>query len=173
MENKDTKITRVDFDEKGKRTHYEDIEVGLYMGEMDWVIEPDMVTKQCQVDDDYNEFYMRDDTVFGGRIVPPQIAYRPPRWLVSRNYNIRGVFYKWEFENVRPMKPGQKMKISGYVTDKWIKNNKEFVQYDAQGVDEEGNVLFTTRRVHALDVIDRDAPRAGEGVDSGIKKEKL
>ena len=171
MEN--TNVTRVERDEKGLRTRYEDIEVGLDMGEIDWEIDPADVEKQCRIDDDYNEWYMKDETPFGGRIVPPQITYRPPRWLISRHYNIRGVFYKWEFENVRPMHPGQKLKITGKVTDKWVKNNKEFVQYDATGTDEDGNVCFTTRRVHALDVIDRSAPRAGEGVDSGIKKEQL
>lgn len=173
MENANGAVTRVEFDERGARTHYEDIEVGLDLGELDWEINADMVEKQCRMDDDYSEFYVRDDTVLGGRIVPPQITYRPPRWLISRHYNIRGVFYKWEFENVKPIRPGQKLRISGCVSGKWVKNNKEFVQYDATGVDEEGNVLFTTRRVHAIDVIDRNAPRAGEGVDSGIKKEKL
>lgn len=167
------KVTRVERDDKGIRTRYEDIEVGMELGEIEWEITSEMVAKQMSVDEDYSLWYVSDETPFEGRICPPQITYRPPRWLISRHYNIRGVFYRWEFENRAPIKPDSVIKITGRVTNKWIKNNREYVEYEAEGKDEVGNVLFQTKRVHVLDVIERNAPREGTGVDSGVKKESL
>jgi len=164
--------TRVAQDEKGERTKYEDIEVGKDLGVIEWEVTPELIDKQCEMDDDYHEWY-KLDSPYGGRIAPPQIPYRPPRWLLSRNYNIRGVFYKWEFENVNPIKPNRKIKVSGRIVDKWIRKDREYFQYEAVGEDEEGNTLFKTSRVHALDVIKRTMPREGVGIDSGIKKEQL
>ena len=43
------------------------------------------------------------------RVAPPQIQYRPPRWLLSRNYNVRGVFFRWEFEHKAPLHAGVKI----------------------------------------------------------------
>jgi hypothetical protein len=40
--------------------------------------------------------------------------------------------------------------------------------YEAEGVNEEGAIVFRTKRAHALDYIPRTAPRAGIGVDSGL-----
>lgn len=163
---------RVLMDARGKRTSFDEIEIGTDLGQMEWVVTEEMVDMQCFMDADYHEWYYLGSP-FEGKIAPPQINYRPPRWLFSRKYNVRGLFYKYEFENVNPIKIGAKMTISATITDKWIKNNREFVQYDAEAVDESGNVIFRTRRVHVLDFIERSAPREGVGIDTGIKKEKL
>ena len=174
MEEKKKVLTRIDHDESGPRTRYEEIVVGGELGSLEWEVTEEDIAKQCLIDDDYCEWYVSDDTPWGGQIAPPQVNYRPPRWLLSRNYNIRGVFYKWEMENYVPLKPGMKVKVSGRIKDKWIKHNKEFVSYEVIGEDmADGTLLFRTVRAHALDVIDRDAPRAGEGVDSGPKPEKI
>jgi hypothetical protein len=159
-------------DAKGKRTTFEEIEIGIDLGQMEWIFTEEMIDTQCLMDDDFHEWY-GIDSPYGGTIAPPQINYRTPRWLFSRKYNVRGLFYKFEFENVNPIKPNTKLTISAKVTGKWIKNDREFVQYDAEAVDEQGNVIFRTRRVHALDYIKRTAPRDGVGIDSGIKKEKI
>ena len=164
--------SRVARDSHGERTSYEDIEVGKDLGVIEWVVTPEAIDKQCKVDEDYHEWFMVGSPL-GYRLAPPQIQYRPPRWLLSRNYNIRGVFWKWEFENVNPIKPNKKILVSGKIVDKWIKNDREFVQYEAIGKDEDGVLLFTTQRVHVLDVIKRNVPRQGDGVDSGIKREQI
>ena len=167
-----TAQTRVAFDEKGKRTTYEEIEVGADLGTMEWKITEEDIEKQCNLDDEYH-FWYSVGSPFGGRIAPPQLQYRPPRWLISRTYNIRGVFYKWEMENIRPLKAGMTVTLRGRIASKWIKNDREFVKYETEGYDENGELLFRTGRVHALDVLKATAPREGAGVDSGIKKEKI
>lgn len=163
---------RVAEDANGPRTSFDEIEVGRVLGEMDWVVTPEMIEKQCDMDADYHTWYFLDSP-WGGRIAPPQISYRPPRWLLSRTYNVRGLFVKWEMENVKPIKPGVTMRVTAKVIDKYVRKEREFVVYEAEAKDPAGQVIFRTRRTHVLDVIERSAARAGLGVDSGIKAEKI
>ena len=164
--------TRVARDEFGERAKYEDFEIGADLGTLEWTVSAEDVAKQCSIDDDYHERY-----ALGGddpeRFAPPQIQYRPPRWLLSRNYNVRGVFYRWKMENVKPIRAGETYLVSGRVANKWIRNNREFVEFDFEARDQDGEVVFRTTRVHALDIIERTAPREGHGIDSGIKQEKI
>jgi acyl dehydratase len=163
---------RVAEDANGPRTSFEEIEVGRVLGEMEWVVTPEMIQKQCDMDADYHTWYFLDSP-WGGRIAPPQISYRPPRWLLSRTYNVRGLFVKWEMENVKPIRPGVTMRVTARVSDKYVRKEREFVVYEAEAKDPEGHVVFRTRRTHVLDVIERTAARAGKGMDSGIKAEKI
>jgi acyl dehydratase len=167
--------TRVEEDAKGRRTRFEEIEVGRDLGSLEWTVTPEDIEKQCAADEDYDDAYFLETFLEtdGIRIAPPQIQYRPPRWLLSRTYNIRGVFYRWEFENRRPIRCGETLTIKGRVADKWIKNEREFVAFEFVAESSTGEVVFLTRRTHALDVIRRTAPRSGEGVDSGVKPERL
>lgn len=164
--------TRVAADSHGARAQFADIEVGQSLGEMEWVVTEEMIETQCAIDADYDVWYSLTSP-WGGRIAPPQISYRPPRWLLSRTYNIRGLFVRWEMENVRPIKPGVKLRVAARISDKYVKNEREFVVYEAEAADPDGNVVFRTRRTHVLDFIERTAQRAGEGIDSGIKAERI
>lgn len=164
--------SRVARDEHGERAKFEDIEIGADLGSLEWSVTADDVAKQCLIDDDYHENYALGD-FDAGKFAPPQIQYRPPRWLFSRTYNVRGVFYRWKFENVKPIRVGEKYLVTGRVANKWIKNNREFVAFEFEAKDEKDDVVFRTTRVHALDVIERTAPREGQGIDSGIKQEKI
>lgn len=163
---------RMERDAQGERALFEDIEVGLDLGSLEWTVNAEDIDKQCAVDEDYDPFFMVDSP-WGGPVAPPQIQYRPPRWLLTRTFNIRGVFYRWEFENRKPIKPDVPITVSGTVAEKWVKNEREFVAFEFTGTDPDGEILFVTRRVHVLDVIERSAPRAGVGVDSGFKPEKI
>lgn len=109
----------------------------------------------------------------GARIAPPQITYRPPRWLFSRAHNVRGLFVRWESETFRTIEPNTTIKVTGSIVEKFVKKDREFVVYEAEGKDAVGNLIFRTRRTHVLDFVERSAPRAGVGIDSGIKPEKL
>lgn len=166
------KKARIAEDEHGVRASYEEIEVGRDLGTLEWVISAADIDKQCRIDEDYDPRYSL--AVAGDdRIAPPQIQYRPPRWLLSRNYNVRGVFYRWDFENLAPLKPDSPITVSGKIVNKWIARGREYVEFEAVGKDPEGRELFRTRRTHVLDMIDRNAPREGRGLDSGIKTEKI
>jgi hypothetical protein len=167
-----TTPTRVAEDEHGKRSTFEEIEVGKDLGEIEWRITREDVEKQCRIDHDYHPWYVLGPSG-GNPIAPPQIQYRPPRWLIARTYNVRGLFYKWEFENVAPLPVDVPIRVRGRIVDKWIERDREYVKFEAIGTDGAGQVLFRTMRTHVLDVLKRTAPRQGRGLDSGIKSEKL
>jgi acyl dehydratase len=163
---------RIAEDEHGPRVVYDDIVVGQDLGSLQWTVTEEDIDKQCRVDEDYDDAFSLGAR-YDGRVAPPQIQYRPPRWLLSRNYNVRGVFYKWEFEHLAPLRPGVTITVSGTVTDKRIVRGREHVEFESVGRDEKGEILFRTRRTHVLDMADRSAPRAGRGIDSGVKSEKI
>ncbi len=163
--------TRVLEDRQGRRAAFEDIEIGHALGEMEWHITDELIDLQCQLDQDFDPLFFPQ----GGanRVAPPQITYRPPRWLFSRAYNVRGLFVRWENENFRAIEPNTTIKVTGMIVDKYIRKDREFVVYQAEGKDAQGNVVFRTKRTHVLDVVERTAPREGAGIDSGIKPEKI
>lgn len=156
----------------GKRATFDEIEIGRELEQFDWVVTDEDIEKQCRLDEDFHPWYVIESP-WGGRVAPPQIQYRPPRWQITRTYNIRGVFYKWEFENLKPIKPGQTITITGRILDKWIRNEREFVKFESVGIDAAGDRVFVTQRTHVLDMVERTAPRAGAGIDSGHKPEKI
>jgi hypothetical protein len=161
-------------DSFGKRAEFDEIEIGHELEPLEWVVTDEDIEKQCRIDEDYLEDYVLGSALAGGaRIAPPQIQYRPPRWMLTRTYNVRGVFYKWEFETFKPILPGEKIMVTGKIVDKWVKNEREFVTFEAIGHDEAGEKVFSTLRTHVLDMVERTAPREGEGIDSGHKPEKI
>ena len=161
-------------DSFGKRAEFDEIEIGAPLETMEWVVTEDDIEKQCRIDEDYCEDYvLASPLADGSRIAPPQIQYRPPRWMLTRTYNVRGVFYKWEFESFKPILPGEKITVTGKIVDKWIKNEREFIKFEAIGHDEAGEKVFSTLRTHVLDMVERSAPREGSGIDSGHKPEKI
>ncbi len=164
-------MTRVDRDAQGKRATFDEIEVGADLGEIEWTVDEAAIDTQCRLDSDYDAWYSLESP-WGARVAPPQTTYRPPRWLLSRRYNVRGLLYKWQLENVRPIQAGTVVSVKGWIKDKYVKNEREFVVVAAEGRDA-GGVVFRTERTHLLDVLDRATPRAGEGVDSGIKPERI
>ena len=164
--------TRIAEDEHGKRTTFDEIEVDKDLGAIEWRIGPEDVDKQCRIDNDYHPWYFLGGPD-GRRVAPPQIQYRPPRWLISRTYNVRGLFYKWEFENMAPLPVDAAITVSGRIVRKWVEREREYVTFEAVGRDATGVVLFTTLRTHVLDVLKRTTPREGRGLDSGIKSEKI
>ena len=166
-----TAKARVLEDAKGRRATYEEIAIGQSLGEMDWQITDELIDLQCQLDQDFDPLFF---PVAGQpRIAPPQITYRPPRWLISRAYNVRGLFVGWEMESFGEIRAGKTVKVSGTIVDKYVKKDREYIVYEAVGRDEAGAVLFRTRRTHVLDFVERTAPRSGAGIDSGIKPEKI
>ena len=163
--------TRVSKDSQGERAAFDDIEIGHSLGQMEWQITDELIDLQCQLDQDFDPMYFPQGDA--ARIAPPQITYRPPRWLFSRAYNVRGLFVRWENESFRAIEPNTTLTVTGTIVDKYIRKEREFVVYQAEGRDAAGNLVFRTKRTHVLDFVERSAPREGAGIDSGIKPEKI
>jgi acyl dehydratase len=163
-------LTRAAYDDHGKRATYEEIEVGAPLGELEWVATPEMIEEQCRIDGDYDPAY--GETAGAARIAPPQLTYRPVRWLLSHTYNVRGMFYRWKMQNFRPIRAGATLTIRAWIADKYVRNEREFVVYAAEGSDA-GGLVFRTERTHVLDFIPRTAPRSGKGFTTSLNPEGL
>lgn len=160
-------MVRVERDATGnRRTTYEEIEVGAELGEIEWSVTREQVDGLIENDFDYHEWYEKESP-FGPPVVPPMATYPPVRILLTKKYNVRGLFFHYQSEFFRPIFYGEVLKITGRVIDKWIKRDREYFQYEAVARDTEGRLVFRTQRAHALDYIPRTAPRAGVGLDSG------
>ncbi len=166
-----TAKARVLEDAKGRRATFDDIAVGQTLGQMEWQITDELIDLQCQLDQDFDPLFFPQQG--GKRIAPPQITYRPPRWLISRAYNVRGLFVGWEMESFRAIEAGTTLSVSGKIIDKYVKKEREFIVFEAEGRDAAGHLVFRTRRIHVLDFVERSAPRSEAGIDSGIKPEKI
>jgi hypothetical protein len=163
----DTALTRVAFDDRGPRTTYDEFVVGESLGSMEWTVTREAVDGLLANDQDFHEWYDSDSPA-GYPVVPPMATYPPVRMLFTRRYNVRGVFYRFRSEFVRPIRYGETLVITGSVSEKYVKRDREFVTYEATAVDGDGEAVFRTWRTHALDYLTRDRPRAGKGVDSGL-----
>lgn len=163
----ETAPDRVEYDDRGPRTTYEELVVGESLGTLEWVVTRDNVDGLIVNDQDFQECYEAAG-LFDEPVVPPLATYPPVRMLFTRRFNVRGVFYRFTSEFVRPMRYGERIRVSGTISDKYIRRNREYVTYQATGVDDDDQVVFRTWRTHALDFITRDRPRSGKGVDSGL-----
>ena len=47
------------------------------------------------------------------------------------------------------------------------------MRWDTFAHDEDGELVFSASRVQCMDIIERDAPREGVGVDGGPKPERI
>ncbi len=159
-------LTRAERDGGGRRTTYEEIQIGAELGPMKFVVHPEDVKGLLENDDEAHEWYVQDSP-WGGPIVPWMATYPPVRIMFTKKYNVRGLFYIFETEFIRPILFGEEITLTGHVVDKWIKRDREYVKYEAEGRDASGAAVFRTARAHVLDYIPRTAPRSGEGVDSG------
>lgn len=156
---------RVARDARGPRATFDDIEIGADLGTIEWTVSQADIDGQCETDDDYHEWYTVESP-YGGTIAPVLISYTPIRTMLSRTYNVRGMFYQLDMESVRPIRIGVPMMITGKIIDKWVKRDREYIAYEATCVDADGQLIFTSRRVHLLDFIPRTAPREGVAGDS-------
>lgn len=163
----DSTQDRVAYDARGPRTTYDELVVGDSLGTMEWIVQRENVDGLIINDQDFQECYEQPG-MFDAAVVPPLATYPPVRMLFTRRFNVRGVFYRFTSEFVRPIRYGERIRISGSITDKYIRRNREYVTYEAVGIDDDDQVVFRTSRTHALDFITRDHPRAGKGVDSGL-----
>ena len=154
---------RVQRDGYGERTPFEAIEVGKSLGQIEWTPTQSQVDQVCERMEDHHPFY-EVDSPFGGTVVPIGMTYLPGRRLLYQTYNVRGLLYKWRTELHGPIGAGLTYLFEAAIADKWVRNQREFIAYDARCTDvASGQVVMTTRRSHVLDFIKRTAPREGGG----------
>jgi len=153
---------RIARDIGGERARYEDLEVGRDLGTARMFFTQREIDVNCSRRDVYHPWYSVNSP-FGGTIVPIGMTSVVGRQLLSSAYNIVGMFHNWAFKSLHPLRAGVEYQYSARLSDKWIKNDREFVAYEGVCKDMSGQLMFTNRRAHVLDYIKRTAPKVGEG----------
>lgn len=149
-------------DAAGVRTTFDELEIGKDLGALDWTPTQSQVDQVCERMEDHHPFY-EVESPFGGTVVPTHMTYLMIRGLFSQTYSVRGLFYKWGLQLLEPIRTGVTYRVEAKLTEKWVKNDREFVAYEGICRDPSGTVVFRTRRAHVLDFIKRTAPKVGEG----------
>jgi len=153
-------------DESGERTRFEDLEVGRDLGTATLFLTQKDIDDQCERMEFYHPWFTVDSP-FGGTIAPVRLTYPVARLQFSTVYSVRGLLYKWSFDFHKPVRSNVAYSVSVRLSDKWVKNDREFVAYEATCTDTAGETVFTTRRAHVLDYLKRTAPKIGDaGVDT-------
>ena len=153
---------RILHDARGRRTTFEELEVGKELGSAEWQVTQSQIDQVCERTADHHPFY-EVGSPFGGTVVPLSMTYRLVRALFSQTYSVRGLFYKWSVDLLEPIKPNVPYTVTARLTEKWVKNDREFVAYEAECRDSAATLIFKTRRAHVLDLIKRTAPKIGSG----------
>jgi hypothetical protein len=142
--------------------HADGIDPGLELGTRELVITPDWIEKYMGSIDDRNPWYL-GDSPFGGPIAPAAVfnyememfdGWHPPEVMSS----VLNTSQSWEFH--RPMRPGQRVFVTGVVHDRYQKRGREYVAMQATARDEEGNVLCRTVTTHSWSIPEGDGGAA-------------
>ena len=156
---------RVLQDGRGRRTAYEELEIGKDLGSAEYIVTQPQIDQMCERLGDHHPYFQLASP-FGSTVAPVYMTYKLTRALFSQTYSVRGLFYKWAFEFLQPVRVNARHTVKAVLTDKWIRNDREFVAYESECRNEAGELVFRTRRAHVLDFIKRTAPKVGVGIDS-------
>jgi acyl dehydratase len=129
------------------------IAVGTILGEREFVVGEEQLTRYVEGIDVRNPWYA-EDSPYGGPVCPASILfYEPMRFPASQEYgrdrpifNARG---EWEF--CAPARPGQRLTLRSKVADRWIKRGREYASFEMEVRDETGKLLCVGRIINTWD----------------------
>jgi acyl dehydratase len=133
-------------------------EIGHEIPPTEMIITEEMVERYTWANDDYNPWYLKDSP-FDGTIAPPTfLAYETDIMFI--NHFIlpegKGIWAKQEFEFIKPLKIGKKIKISGKITDKIYKRGRDHISFEYIVAEDDGTEVVCMRTVLAFPLIARN-----------------
>ena len=117
-------------DSAGIRTTFEELEIGKDLGAAEWTPTQAQIDQVCERMEDHHPYYELNSP-FGNTVVPVSMTYLLTRGLFSQTYSVRGLFYKWTVDLMEPMTPAITYIIKATLSEKWIRNDREFVAYES------------------------------------------
>ena len=124
---------------KGRKP-LETAEIGDVIGSIEFVVDEDLVNRLTWALDDYNPWNI-EESPFGDRIAPPLSPLQIDGSMFYDYYAYPeggSLFAKQEFEFVRPMRIGEKYKLTGTLVDKYKKKGRSFFKMGVSVVDPAG-----------------------------------
>jgi len=132
-------------------------EIGHEITPLEMVITEEMVERHAWANDDYNPWYLKDSP-FGGRIAPPTFLSYDTDIMIWNHFALpegKGIWAKQKFEFMRPLKVGNKIKITGKIIDKVTKRGRDHISFEFSVAEEDGTEVVRMLTVHAFPLIAR------------------
>lgn len=130
-------------------------QIGEDIGTVEFTITPEWVDRYAFAADDYNPWYM-EDSPFGGRIASPVAAViqMNQMWVdfYIWPYPGGGLHAKQEFEFFKPLKVGEKVKISSKIADKYNKRGRDFFVMESVVTDKTGEMIVRMKRTMTVGI---------------------
>ena len=125
-----------------KEIPWDSIEIGGTLGPIDYVVSEKAVANYCDDWKDPNPMFLKDSP-FGGPVIPP--AFRAGldsfRLLATRYDSHATLGFSTEHEFINPVPVGKKLIVTGTLTEKYIKRDREYVVIEYTTTDEDGTLI--------------------------------
>ena len=132
-------------------------EIGHEITPVEMVITEEMVERHAWANDDYNPWYIKDSP-FGGCIASPTFLSYDTDIMIWNHFVLpegKGIWAKQKFEFIRPLKVGNKIKITGKIVDKVAKRGRDHISFEFSVTEEDGTEVVRMLTVHAFPLIAR------------------
>ena len=129
---------------------YEDIQIGEEL-ETEYELTPDLVQEYAQGIDDRNPWFLQDWPTLGGPVAHPALVAYQNLKLIKSKYSLAGcVDVRHDVRFLRPVRPGQTIRLKGRLVDKYIKREREYVVVECLALDEDGQEVCRDRNTLLL-----------------------
>jgi acyl dehydratase len=125
-----------------KRISYATIRVGEELESRDHNVKPeDIDTFACDVD--VNQAWLYEDSPFGGPIAHPTLLANQALLMRHNKYVVdAGLHAQMQFEFVRPIRVGMRVRTRGKVIDKFEKRGRHYMVSEFVTTEDSGEVLM-------------------------------
>jgi acyl dehydratase len=124
-----------------KRIAYATVQVGEELYSTDLVVKPEDIDTFAYAVDDHHPWYF-DDSPFGGPIGHPTLAANQALLMRHNKYIVdAGLHAQMQFEFVRPIRVGMRVRTLGRVIDKYEKRGRYYMVTEFVTTEESGEVL--------------------------------
>ena len=124
-----------------KRIAYATVQVGEELYSTDLVVKPEDIDTFAYAVDDHHPWYF-DDSPFGGPIGHPTLLANQALLMRHNKYIVdAGLHAQMQFEFVRPIRVGMRVRTRGRVIDKYEKRGRHYMVTEFVTSEESGEVL--------------------------------
>jgi acyl dehydratase len=124
-----------------RRIAYDTVQVGEELESTDLVVKPEDIDTFAYAVDDHHPWYF-EDSPLDGPIAPPTLTANQALLMRHNKYIVdAGLHAAMQFEFVRPIRVGMRVRTRGRVIDKYEKRGRHYMVTEFVTTEESGDVL--------------------------------
>ncbi len=125
-----------------KRISYDAVQIGEEFMSNDLVVKPEDVDTFAYAVDDHHPWYF-ESSPFGGPIAHPTLLANQALLMRHNQYIVdAGLHAQMQFEFIKPVRPGMRVRTRGKVIDKYEKRGRHYMVTEFVTAEESGEVLM-------------------------------